>query len=371
MLRFLHTGDLHLGSAFAAFSPRAAARRRERQFAALEQLFADARNAGAAMILIAGDAFDTPTPDADTVARFFGIAGAQPLPVVIAPGNHDYRRKGSFWDRIPHPENLYIFEGNSLSRFDFPTLNASVFGFAFDAESAPAPELGRAEEREAGRISILLAHADILSPLSPYAPITAGQLEVSGFDYAALGHIHKPVEPRRFGKTLCAYSGFFAGRGFDEIGEGSALLVEIDGGVVSTKRLASKADLFLIETLDCSGATSGEEVRSRVSAHILDLKKNGLSEDSALRLILQGNVTPSCLLDKAALEALGESLALFELRDETVPLLDADYLEKDPSLRGAFYRAMLPRLSSADAEARAIAADALRMGLAALAGKEV
>ena len=41
------------------------------------------------------------------------------------------------------------------------------------------------------------------------------------------------------------------------------------------------------------------------------------------------------------------------------------------TLRGAFYRAILPRLSSADPDTRAIAADALRMGLAALAGKEV
>ena len=42
MLRFLHAGDLHLGSAAAAFSPRVAARRRERQLAALERLIADA-----------------------------------------------------------------------------------------------------------------------------------------------------------------------------------------------------------------------------------------------------------------------------------------------------------------------------------------
>ena len=46
MLRFLHAGDLHLGSAAAAFSPRVAARRRERQLAALERLIADALAAG-------------------------------------------------------------------------------------------------------------------------------------------------------------------------------------------------------------------------------------------------------------------------------------------------------------------------------------
>ena len=372
MLRFLHAGDLHLGSPLAAFSPRAAARRREREFAALEQLFADAVRRGAALLLLAGDVFDSPEPDADTAARFFTIAGAQPVPVVIAPGNHDYRRTGGFWDRTVLPQNVSVFAGDELSCFDFPALNASVWGYAFGAESAPAPDLSVAADRlRDGRAHILLAHADTLSPLSPYAPLTSGQLEACGFDYAALGHVHKPPEPRRYGKTLCAYSGFFAGRGVDEIGEGGAWLVEIENGAVRTERLASKADLFLIETLDCSGATSGEEVRSRVSKHILDLKEHGMSDDTALRLILEGDVGLSCRVDKAAIEGCGTSLALFEVRDETMPMLDAAYLEKDPTMRGAFYRAMLPHLNDTDASKRAPAAEALRLGLAALAGKEV
>ena len=368
MLRFLHAGDLHLGSAAAAFAPRAAARRRERQLAALERLLDDAVDKGAQLFLFAGDVFDTPTPDADLAARFFALLGAQPVPTLIAPGNHDFYRAGGPWTSSAIPENVYIFDSPTLSCIDFPTLNASVFGYAFTGENMPSPTIGDGTKLIEGRTSLLLAHADITSPISPYAPITAGQLEASGFAYAALGHIHNPGEPRRFGGTVAAYSGFFAGRGFDETGAGGALLVEIEGSHTSITPLESTADRFERRTLDLTGACGGEEVRTRVAAY---LAESELDDDTALRLSLSGNVGLACTPDTVALAALGERFALFEVVDETLPIFDAAYLEKDPSMRGAFYRAMLPRLTATDAETRATAAEALRLGFAALAGKEV
>ena len=371
MLRFLHAGDLHLGSSFAAFSPRVASRRRERQLASLEQLFADATEKGAQMILLAGDVFDSPEPDGDLAVRFFTILQKQPVPVVIAPGNHDYRRPGGFWDRADIPDNVYVFEGNKLSCFDFPSLGAAVYGYAFTSESMPPVELGTAADRLPDRVSILLAHADLYSPISAYAPLTAGQIGQAGFSYLALGHIHNPQEPKRIEGSLAAYSGFFAGRGFDECGEGGALMVEILPDHVSLERLSSRADKFEKKSLDCTGALSGEELRSRMSDYLLDLMDDQAAAETALRLTLVGNVGISCRPDPASLGALGERFALFQVLDETLPIYDAGYLEKDPTMTGAFYRAMLPRLEDADARVRTTAAAALRLGLAALAGKEV
>jgi len=93
-------------------------------------------------------------------------------------------------------------------------------------------------------------------------------------------------------------------------------------------------------------------------------------EGTALRVRLMGQVGAECHIEEGALERLGEGLALFEIRDETVLLFDADYLLKDPGMRGAFYRAMLPRLDSESERERAVAREALRLGFAALSGKE-
>lgn len=368
MLRFLHAGDLHLGSSFSAFSPAVSARRRERQLSALEDLFARARDAGAQMILLAGDTFDTPVPDADTAERFFAVLAAQDVPVVIAAGNHDPARAGSVWKTHRLPPNVFLFDTPSLSHFDFPELGAAVYGFGFAAESCPAPTLCERGELPADRISLLLAHTDLNLPLSPYAPIGTGQLAASGFAYAALGHIHRPPAPQRNGDTLTAYSGFFAARGFDEPGEGQALLVSLDHGRADIEVLPSAADRFDICDLDCAGLLSGDEVRERLREYI---DRGAWSADSALRVRLVGQVGIACHPSPAALAALGGHLALFDVVDLTVPIYDAAYLEKDPTLRGAFYRALLPHLTGADEGQRTLAAEALRLGLTALSGREV
>ncbi|MBE6556083.1 MAG: hypothetical protein E7663_07670 [Ruminococcaceae bacterium] len=366
-LRFLHTGDLHLGSVLAAFSSRMAAKWREGQLAALESLFSRARAAGVQMILLAGDCFDTQEPDPALVRRFFALLGEQEVPVVITPGNHDPYRQGGFYDAVTLPPNVHLFRTGELAYFDFPLLRATVFGYAFTAETMAAPALPVASELPVDRIPILLAHGDTQSALSPYAPLSGGALKASGFAYAALGHIHKPVPQKYYGETLAAYCGFFAGRGFDEIGVGHANLVEIDGKSVHVTPVESTAARFEILSLDCTGALTGEDVRLGVERLLAEAAPE---EGTALRVRLMGQVGAECHIEEGALERLGEGLALFEIRDETVPLFDADYLLKDPGMRGAFYRAMLPRLDSESERERAVAREALRLGFAALSGKE-
>ncbi len=368
MIRFLHAADLHLCSPMTALAPREAALWRGRQMVALQALLERAVAHGAQLILLAGDVFDTPTPQREEAARFFEILGALPVPTVIAPGNHDFKTEGGVYCREALPENVYVFDSPQLSCIEFPTLGAAVYGYAFTGERCDAPDLGRAGDLLPDRVSLLLAHGDLTSPLSNYAPISPGQLERSGFAYAALGHIHRPVPPRRYGNTVAAYSGFFAGRGFDETGAGQALLVEIEGTHVGVTALESTADRFELLTVDCTGAQTGTEIVERVQA---TLGTQDYLPHTALRVRLTGEVGLSCLADQAALSALGEGLSLLEIRDETVPVFDSGYLEKDPTLRGAFYRAMLPRLTAVDAATREAAARALRMGLAALSGREV
>ncbi len=368
MFRFLHLGDLHLDSPFAGFAAHEASARRARQYEALAELLRAGLDRGAQLVLIAGDAFDNPAPRPEAVARFFGILGELRVPVLIAPGNHDYYVAGGLWDHPARPQNVTVFTSPTLAAFDFAAWGVTVYGYAFLSENADAPDVGRAQNLREGRINLLLAHADVTSPLSPYAPLSAAQLEHAGYHYAALGHIHKPMPVKKYGFTTVAYSGFFAGRGFDEPGTGAARLVEIEGRTVREKLLESGADTFELRALDCTGAAHAEDLRRAVVAY---LEKENFSPNTALRLVLEGDVGADCRADEAQLARLGEHLALFEVQDRTLPLYDAEYLEKAPTVQGAFYRALLPRLQSTDAEERTLAAEALRLGLAALAGREV
>lgn len=367
-VRFLHTGDLHLGSALTGMSSAEARAWRAEQLEALRAMLSEARERGASLLLFAGDVFDTPTPDAALVQSFFAILHEIALPAVIAPGNHDYFLKNGAYDCTARPENIFIFSEEALASVPFPALGITVFGYAFRQETHAAPTLPAKSELPRDTVNILLAHGVVGAPTSPYAPITGASLANAGFDYAALGHVHLPDAPRRFGNTVTAYCGFFAGRGFDETGAGHANLVTVDGARIEILPLESTAYQFHIIEADCTGLTNGEEVRRLVADQ---LKAASFPRKSAVRMLLLGEVGADCMISTHALIRLGADLSLFEIKDKTLPLFDRARLLHEPSLRGAFYRAMQKHLANEDEEARAIAVDALRFGLAALAGKEV
>ena len=368
MLRVLHLADLHLGGVLSGFSGRSAALRQARTMEVLEKTLSMAVARGADAILVAGDVFDTVTPNPDTVRRLLGLFAACGLPVVIAPGNHDPYITGGVWDSVPMPSNVYLFKSPELARFSFPSLGLDVYGYAFTGSTHAAPRWPRAADLPGGRVNLLLAHADMLSAGSATAPISGAALAASGFAFAALGHVHNPPAPRAFGDTVVAYSGFFVGRGFDECGRGHVNFVEIEEGRARVTSWEIEADRFEICRVDCTGAADGEAVRTRVSEA---LECAAYPEATALRVVLEGEVGTACVPDEMALSRLGRELALFEVKNQTVPLFDKEVLEREPTLRGAFYRAMKERLAAADHAERAVAAEALRMGLAALSGREL
>ena len=367
-VRFLHIGDLHLGSALGGMSGERARVFRAEALEALREMLAKARNEGASFLLFAGDVFDTPTPDRTLAERFFSILQDIALPTLIAPGNHDYFIRGGVYDRADCPPNVFVFREAALTAKSLPVPDVTVYGYAFLSDTHEAPALPSKEELARDSINILLAHGVLGAPASPYAPITGAALSLSGFDYAALGHVHMPSPPRRFGNTVAAYSGFFAGRGFDETGAGHANLVTVKDARIEILPLTSTAYQFHVLDVDCAGLTSGEEVRRLVANTLTDV---ALPDKSAVRVRLLGEVGADCSISTHALTRLGERFSLFEIKDKTAPLFDRARLLCEPSLRGAFYRAMLPRLEKGDEQERLIATEALRLGLAALAGKEV
>jgi DNA repair exonuclease SbcCD nuclease subunit len=262
---------------------------------------------------------------------------------------------------------VYVFRREEVSSFSFPALGVTVYGYAFCSAEHAAPVLPSAAER-GEEVGILLAHADFGVSVSSYAPLSAQALEQSGFAYAALGHVHRPEPARRVGKTTVSYCGFFAGRGFDETGAGGARMVEIADGAVKVTPVESGANRFLLLPVDCTGAESGDELRDLVRSALATLSPD---EHTAVRAVLCGEVVADCTPDTYLLSRLGQGFAHFEVKDETLPLYDVARLMKDPTLMGAFYRAMQPRLQSEDEEERLLATEALRLGLAVLMGREV
>lgn len=214
-MRFLHIADLHLGRQFNELSLL------PDQEAILEQVLqiADAEKVDA--VLIAGDVYQRSTPQAEAMAlfdRFVSRLAERGKKVFIISGNHDSALRISYFSSLVKNAGVYItetFTGElqhvTLSDF-YGDLTIWMMPFLRPAQvkrCIPEEKISSCQDA----VSAILRHADIDyakrnllighqfvlgSEISDSEELSVGGLDqidgnvFNGFDYVALGHIHKP-----------------------------------------------------------------------------------------------------------------------------------------------------------------------------------
>lgn len=349
MIKLLHAADFHLDSAFSALSVEQAALRRREQRLALERLADAARDCD--LVLLAGDLFDSARVYRDTLdalKRFFSSVRAE---IFIAPGNHDYLTAGSPYLTEHWGENVHIFTKPSVTRVRLGRLNCDVYGAAFTAPEMPAL-LKSFRVADPDAVNLMVLHGD-LQPNSPYDPIAAGEVEASGLDYLALGHIHAG-DVRKFGKTTCAWPGCLMGRGFDECGEKGAYRVELSEAGCAVTFVPISTRNYEILTVE-AGDDPLAAIRAALPAD---------TRDDCYRIVLTG---ASDGMDIDALEqALPGSFFSLSVRDRTYPKRELWASAGEDTLRGHCLKTLKAQYDAGDRRA----ASAARLLTALLDGRE-
>ena len=372
-MRLLHTGDLHLDSAFCAYGEKDAQNQREAGRQLLIRIFECARKEKCDMILISGDLFDSRFVTPESAELFCSLVEGINMPVVVSPGNHDYYTDNGFYSKARERlgDALTLFSSNELQMFEFDELRVRVFGYAFTSAILAESPLSDAQmPADNGYLKIFCGHADLAAAVSRYAPITIPEIMRCGFDYSALGHIHNRAESEDEEGRI-RYCGFAEGRSFDEIGEGGVWIVDIDHSHCKAERVLLSRRAFFSSEIDVSDSADGEAIVSMI--------KNELALYSgvvgaSVRISLCGRAeetTASYVLSREKEIADAASVEYLELMDRTLPYIDGEYLERDTTLRGELYRTLLPKLTSENADERRLATRALRIGLAAIDGKNI
>ena len=358
MLKFIHAADFHLDSPFAALPPGQAGERR-RESRELAFRLADYVNSrGIHLVLLAGDLFNSAAPYQETgeaLAEAFGRMRAQ---VFAAPGNHDWYGPGSPWTTVEWPENVHIFREAAMTALAVPELGVTVYGGAFTGPEQGESLLSGFTAPADGGVSIGLLHGEIDPSEARYNPLRREEIEDSGLTYLALGHIHKRGEPRRFGKTLCAWPGCPEGRGFDELGPKGFYEGVIDGGQVSLTFVPFAQRRYEILDVD----VTGQSPRAAAEA--------ALPQDTArdlYRIRLTGETGEGGADPKALETALAGRFYALEVQDHTRVAADVWARAGEDSLRGLFLRELRARWEAAGDEAeQERITQAVRFGLAAL-----
>lgn len=245
-MKLLHIADLHLGKRVCEYPML------EDQKQVLSQIVDMAKQQEVDAVLIAGDVYDRPVPPQEATALlsdFLCRLAAIPVKVLMIAGNHDSAERLSFCSALLAGQGVFVAgqpeDGIETVMLMQEGLRVAVHMISYTRPVALRPLLGEdittSEQAMRALISrldltaadrnVLLVHAFVQGgETSESEQVTLGTVDgipaavLEGFDYVALGHLHKPQSickhVRYAGSPLC-YS-------FSEIGvPKSVTLIEL------------------------------------------------------------------------------------------------------------------------------------------------
>ncbi|MBO5682998.1 MAG: DNA repair exonuclease [Clostridia bacterium] len=369
MIKIFHMGDVHLDSAFHRFPKEQRVKLRAHQRKLFLKMIDHVRQGGYDMLLISGDLFDGIDVSVECEECVISALSSLACPVVISPGNHDPFELISTYRKQKLSENVYVFSSYEPQVFDFPEIGVQVCGYAFlrSNELSYDPLEGFTPPEFDG-VRLLCAHGELGVSGSKFAPLYEAEIAAKGFKYAALGHVHTPSVTEKDGAVI-AYCGVSEGRGFDECGIGGALSVVIDGDRVTTERVEFGEYEYKVVSFDVSGISDAAELLKTLAGLVDATEKK---DTSALRIELSGEADISLEINCEDLAAaLSDRIFYLEIKDKTYPKIDTSALSLDSTLRGEIYRVLGAALESESPEERKKAAEALRIALLAVEGREI
>ncbi len=144
---------------------------------------------GAKLLLIAGDLFHRQPllRELKEVNDLFGTL--EDTQVVLIAGNHDYLKQNSYYRTFSWAENVHMIISGQMSVVELPKLSAAVYGLSYCGKEITERLYDRAFPKKRQKYEILLAHGGD----ERHIPIKKEKLLSMGYDYIALGHIHKPL----------------------------------------------------------------------------------------------------------------------------------------------------------------------------------
>jgi exonuclease SbcD len=337
-VKLVFFADLHLDAPFAwlGISQLAARRRRQALRDALGSIVRVTREVNADALLCGGDLYEQARFSADT-GTFLNetFTELEPLPVYLAPGNHDWYAPDSLYHQVRWSANVHVFTEDRLTPVPL-TDGITLWGAA---HLAPARTLGFLDQFRVERSGVHLAlfHGSERSgqpdgeDLQPHAPFDERQIEASGLHHVLVGHYHRPRDAARY--TYPGNPEFLA---FGEDGERGAVILTVhpNGTVERERRQISTTQVHDL-TLSVSGHLTQQAIRVQLSRML-----NGL--EGLARVTVEGELDPRIDLHADDLKDVPHTLEGLQIRLGDVWLAyDLDTIGAEPTVRGRFVRDVL------------------------------
>lgn len=288
-VRFIHTGDLHLGSAFNSVpgDPSGGRMVLDATYATCTSIINLAIEHDVDFVVFAGDIYDNVKEM--FFARNFLIGQLerlrdQKINAYLLYGNHDPRldHQGA----LAPMENVFEFSDGHVTAFEhsFKNGTCTLVGQSFSTSRVRENLAQGYPDAPSGQNSVGVLHTGLSkSTESNYAPCSVQDITSNPFTYWALGHTHNGGIVSN--QPLAAYCSSPQALDINETGDHHVWLVELDSGaVVSHTPIPTGNITFAKLSVDISDCCTASEVIEVICSTLV---KNNADGANALVVRLQ------------------------------------------------------------------------------------
>ncbi len=343
MFKFIHAADIHLDSPLRGLSRYESAPAESIRDAcrrAFENLVDLAIEEKVSFVLLAGDLYDGDWKDYSTgifLSQQMGKLGQHNISVFAVAGNHDAANRMT--KALDNPTNMTILSSRKVEIIKLDELGVVIHGQSFGTQHVDKNLAADFNAAEKGMFNIGLLHTSLdgREGHAAYAPCTADDLRSKGYQYWALGHIHKQEFVSE--DPWIVFPGCIQGRHIRESGTKGCLLVTVEDGVVSSVDKCSLDVLRWIQcTVDLTDVVEIREVLERVRKSVENERISADGIPIAMRIRFEGATTISDELAayperiEQQIKALGAEIAGDDLWIERVENAVVGKLDLDSAL---------------------------------------
>lgn len=352
-MKFVHIADTHFDMPFRTLSDRAnlGEVRRVDQRKAFKKMIEYIKNNKIEYLFIAGDLYENDYVRESTITYINNLFKEIPeTKIYITPGNHDPYLTNSYYSTFEWCENVKIFTQKIET---VENEDCIIYGYGFEDFYLASSEIDSIKLDNKEKINILITHGNLDgSDKTPkeYNNISSKKLKEIGFDYVALGHIHKRNLEEN---TNIVYPGSTISLGFDELGSHGMIVGTIENGKVETEFVSLDEKEFIEMELDISEIYTVEDLLQTINE--INLEQNKLYK---ITLVGQRNIE----INTYKILKMIESKDIIKIKDKTKLGYNIEKLSKEPTLKGIFVKTMLEKLEK-EPEKKEIIEKALEIGL--------
>ena len=337
-MKFVHIADMHFDSPFVNLSDKESLGdlRRLDQRKAFKKVIEYIKENKIKYLFISGDLYEQKYIKKSTIEYINNLFKEIPeTKIFISPGNHDPYIKNSYYYKFNWSENVKIFS-SKIEKIELE--DADIYGFGFDDFYCKDFNIKELNIENKNKLNILIIHGTLNGGTiqeHEYNPISKNELEEKGFDYVALGHIHK-LDYNTQENQRIVYPGSTVSLGFDELGKHGMIVGDVEKEKIKLEFIPLDEKEFKLKEIDVTEIISKEELIEKIN-------ELNFNENELIEIILIGK--RNFEINTYELNKLIFNEKIIKIKNKTKINYNLEKIANENTLRGLFAKNIKNKLN--------------------------